>query len=120
MDGSTILWIVLAIAALLVIAALVYFATRKQKDVRRGKAKALREDASSRAEGLRQREAKAAEAHSRAQRAQTEAEQKAVEARNLRERAQREEQTVAESRAEVQERLRRADKLDPDSGHRNS
>ena len=69
MDGSTILWIVLAIVALLVIAALVYFATRKQKDVRRGKAKALREDASSRAEALPQR---------------------------------------------------RADKLDPDSGHRNS
>lgn len=118
MNGSTTLWIVLGILALLVIAAVIYFVTRKQTDTRRSKAKSLRQDADSHTESLRKREAKAAESHSRADKAQAEADQKAAEARRLRERAQHDETTVAESREEVQARLRRADKVDPDTDNR--
>lgn len=35
MNGSTTLWIVLGIVALIIIAAVVYFATRKEADTRR-------------------------------------------------------------------------------------
>ncbi len=118
MEGSTVLWIVLGIVALLAIAAAIYFATRKQKDTRRRKAKSLREDAKPHVESLREREASAEQAHSRAQRAQAEAEAKGSEARKLRERAQREEQAARESREKVKERLRKADKIDPDTDHR--
>lgn len=118
--SGTGLWVVLGVLVLLAIVAVAYFATRKQKDARRNKAKSLRKDATSHAESVREREADAKAARRSAEQAQVEADAQAAEAEKLRERAQHEDKTVAESREEVHERLQQADKIDPDTDHRRS
>ncbi len=102
MKGSTILWIVLGVLVLLAIAAAIYFATRKEDDVRRTKATPRRQDATSRTESVRRREVKVRDADVGTRRVDAESNSTADEARKLRKRAQQE------------------DNIDPDTNRRKN
>jgi hypothetical protein len=93
MKGSTILWIVLGVLVLLAIAAAIYFATRKEDDVRPTKATPRRQDATSRTESVRRREVKVRDADVGTRRVDAEPDSTADEARKLRKRAQQEDNT---------------------------
>jgi len=117
MDGSTWLWIVLAIVVIAVVIVAALAGTRKQKSMRINKADTMRDEAAEDAALLAQRENKAAEMDARARAAQAEADAKTAEAERLAATAERQQAGVADERTDLDERLRRADEVDPRVDH---
>ncbi|OBH85641.1 hypothetical protein A5679_03205 [Mycobacterium scrofulaceum] len=114
MNSNTI-WIVVAvIAAVLVIAALLFAVSRSRSRRRQRQAQEIREQAKLETAKVERREALAQETAAKARAAQAEAEAKAAEAARLQERAANHQNEVAASREQLQEQLKRADELHPE------
>ena len=114
MATSTIVWIVVAvIAAVVVIGALAWLA-RNQRDRRRiTKSDEIREQVRQDSVDVERREALARETAARARAAEAEAEAKAAEAERLKGNADRHLSHATEARSELDERRSHADALDP-------
>jgi FtsZ-interacting cell division protein ZipA len=113
MDSTTVVWIVAAIAAVIVIAALVFAARSRRNRHRHVEAERIRDDLTTHTAKVDKRQALADETTARARAAEAEAEAKAAEAARLKERAADHHEAVATSREDIEERRRHADKLDP-------
>jgi hypothetical protein len=119
MTTSTVIWIVVAVVAAIVLIALIGFvATRTRTRHRRVEADRIREDANERMGGVQKREALAQETEARARAAKAEADAKAAEAARLQERAQTHRGEAATAREELEDRLGHADRIDPRSTDR--
>lgn len=115
MDGSTIIWIVLAVVVVIIVVALLMSKGRqKRAEVHRDQAEQIRREAQQHDRELREREAHAEEAEAQARRARAEADERAAEAKRLEAEAERRGEHAHEVRAERDEQLRRADAHDPD------
>lgn len=117
MDRTTLVWIVVgaAVLVLLVVLALALRGRRgRVHDERREEAARLRQEADSERLELQRREAEAARVDAEARMAQAEADARAAEAARLQADAQEHAARVDSHRTEVEERLRRADEIDPD------
>jgi cytoskeletal protein RodZ len=113
MDNNT-LWIVLAIvAALVVIGALLWFASRQRTRRRAQQADQIREAVHHESAHVERREALAHESAAKARAAEAEAEAKAAEAARLKERADAHRTDAQSSRDRLDEQLQHADALDP-------
>jgi uncharacterized protein HemX len=113
MSTSTI-WVLVAVVAVILIAALVVFAVgRATRRRRQRQAEQLREQTKLETAKLERREALAQETAAKARAAQAEAEVKAAEAARLQERAAAHQNDVATSREQLEEQRKRADSLDP-------
>jgi FtsZ-interacting cell division protein ZipA len=110
MDRNVMVWIIVAIVAIIVI-ALVAWTVRKSR--RRAEAERLRGEIGQRSEHLEKREAVAAETEARARAAQAEAEAKAAEAARLQNNAQSHRDAVTTTREELDAHRERVDQLDP-------
>ncbi len=111
MEGSTIVWIIVAVLVVLALAALVAaLMKRRSTEKRRQEAERLRAEAHEHESSLRHTEVEAREAEARAARARLEAEQ--AEAR-----AMEAKQGYQVHEATVEDRLREADRLDPHVDH---
>ncbi len=116
MATNTTVWIVIAvIAALIVVAALVWVGRNRQLARRRAQAEEIRDAVRHDEIKVARREALADETAAKARAAQAEAEAKAAEAARLQENAQKHRSQAAEHREDLDERLSRADSLDPDA-----
>ena len=116
MTTNTTVWIVIAvIAALIVVAALVWVGRNRQLARRRAQAEEIREEVRQDEIKVARREALAEETAARARAAQAEAEAKAAEAARLQENADKHRSQAAEHRDDLDERRSQADSLDPDS-----
>ena len=114
MATNTIVWIVVAVvAAIVVIGALAWLA-RNQRDRRRiTKSDEIREQVRQDSVDVEWREALARETAAKARAAEAEAEAKAAEAERLKGHADRHLSHVTEARSELDERRSHADALDP-------
>ena len=83
MDSTTTVWIVVAIAAVIVIAALVFAARNRRNQHRHVEAERIREDVTTHVAKVDKREALADETAASARAAEAEAEAKAAEAARL-------------------------------------
>jgi len=115
MSISTTGWIVIAVAAVLVIAALVVGVSRAMRQRRVRHAEQIREQARLETAKLERREALADETAAKARAAQAEAEVKAAEAARLQERAAKHQSEAATSREQLQEQWNRAESIDPET-----
>jgi FtsZ-interacting cell division protein ZipA len=113
MDSRTIVWIVVAVVAILVIAALVFAARKRRNQRRHVEAERIREDITTHVTKVERRESLADETAARARAAEAEAEAKAAEAARLKDQADSHREAVAGSREEIEERRQHADRLDP-------
>jgi hypothetical protein len=119
MDGTTVLWIVLAIAVVLVFVAV--FAVRRLSSIRRTEhdheaANDLRRQAASSAPSLDKHEAVAREVEARARKARAESGEKAAEADRLDAGARERQRHAERYRNERDGVLRRAAELDESAG----
>lgn len=118
MDGTTVLWIVLAVVVVLILIAIMAAAMRRTKQRRiehdREQARTLQQEAQTASARAEKQQAAADEVEARSRRAQAIADEKAAEARRLAAGAAERRQVVEETRSEVDARLSRADALDPD------
>jgi flagellar biosynthesis/type III secretory pathway M-ring protein FliF/YscJ len=110
MDRNAMVWIIVAVAAIVVI-ALVAFVVRNSR--RRAEAERLRGEIGQRTEHLEKREAIATETEAKARAAQAEAEVKAAEAARLQNTAQTHRDAATTSRDELDAHRERVDQLDP-------
>lgn len=118
MDTSTVVWIVVAAIAVIVLLAVVWrLASTKRAERNRAQAHELRERAAASATDLQRKEATAKESEAQAAAARAEAERKAAEAERLEAEARDRMNAAQAHRQEQQEHLRRADELDPDVEH---
>lgn len=115
MTTSTIVWIVVAIAALLLVAAVAWVARKKRIEHRRVQAGDIREKAVEQSHEVGRREALADETAAKARAAQAEAEAMAAHSEGLQHQAQARRTDAAASRSELNGEFERADKIDPDS-----
>jgi len=116
MTTMTIVWIVVAaVAALVIVAALVWVARNKRNQHRHVEAEKIRDQAREETLHVRQREALAEETAAQARAAQAEADAKAAQASGLQQQAAARRSEAAASRGELNEQWDRADKLDPAS-----
>ena len=114
MDSTTIVWIVAAIVAILVIAGLVFAARSRRNQHRHIEAERIREDVTTHVAKVDKREALADETAAKARAAEAEAEAKAAEAARLKNQAEsHREVRGGASREDIEERRRHADELDP-------
>jgi FtsZ-interacting cell division protein ZipA len=116
MTTNTIVLIaVVAVVAILVIGAIVWFARNKRTQHHRVEAGEIRDRATEQAHKVGQREALADETAANARAAQAEAEAKTAHATGLQHQAQIRRSDAATSRDEVNQEFERADKIDPDT-----
>ena len=113
MDSTTTVWIVVVIAAVILIAALGFAARSKRNQRRHVEAERIREDVTTHIAKVDKRQALADETAAKARAAEAEAEAKAAEAARLKGQAQSHHEAVAASREDIDERRRHADRLDP-------
>jgi|SRR5271169_9030 len=114
MTTSTIvLTVIVAVAALVLIAALVWVARNKRNQHRHVKAEQIRDQANEETLRVRQREALADETAAKARAAQAEADVKAAQASGLQQQAAAHRSEAVTSRDQLNEQWDRADKLDP-------
>ncbi|WP_445165284.1 hypothetical protein ACTXG7_15250 [Mycolicibacterium sp. Dal123E01] len=117
--ASNTVWIVIAvIAALIVIAALVWVGRNRQATRRKAQADEIREEVRQEQFTLQRREAVADETAAKARAAQAEAEAKAAEAARLEANAAKHREDAAAHREQLDERASHADSLDPRVGTR--
>ncbi|MEU4604900.1 hypothetical protein AB0F43_18115 [Kribbella sp. NPDC023972] len=118
MDGMTILWIVVALAALVILVALIAGATRKSSKRRaeRDREQAYEQEQQARTSAVRaeKQEAAADEVEARARKAQAIADEKAAEARRLAAGATERREAAEQARTESEEHRTRAQELHPD------
>ena len=110
MDRNAMVWIIVAVAAIVVI-AIVAFVVRNSR--RRAEAERLRGEIGERSQHLEKRESIATETEARARAAQAEAEAKAAEAARLQNTARTHREGVNTSREELDAHRERVDELDP-------
>jgi FtsZ-interacting cell division protein ZipA len=110
MDRNAMVWIIIAVVAIVVI-AFVGWTIRNSR--RRAEAERLRGEIGHRTEHLEKREVVAAETEAKAKAAQAEAEAKAAEAARLQNTAQSHRDAVNTSRDELDAHRERVDQLDP-------
>lgn len=110
MDSNAVIWIVVAVAAIVVIA---FVAWTVRNSRRRAEAERLRGEIGQRTEHLEKREAIAAETEAKAKAAQAEAEAKAAEAARLQNNARSHREAVDTTREELDAHRERVDQLDP-------
>jgi len=116
MDTNTVVWIIVAVvAAIVLIALLVFVTSRVRTQRRRVEAERIRKDANEQMAGVEKREALADETAARARAARAEAEAKAAEAARLEDRANTHRGEASETREQLEERMGHADRLDPTS-----
>jgi len=113
MDNTTVVWIVVAVVALIVIAALIFAARNARNKRRHAEAQRIREDVSAHSSKLEKRQAIADETAARARAAEAEAEAKAAEAARLKSQASDHHDAVSTTREEIEERRQHADRIDP-------
>ncbi len=113
MDNTAVVWIIVAVVAVIVIALLIFAALKTRNERRHLEAERIREDISTHTSKVEKRQAIADETSARARAAEAEAQAKAAEAARLKEQAANHHDAVAASREEIEERRRHADKLDP-------
>ena len=113
MESTAVVWIVAAVIAVIIIAALVFAARSRRNHRRHIEAERIREDITTHTEKVQKREAIADETAARARAAEAEAQAKAAEAARLKEQAESHRGAVAETREEIEERRRHADRIDP-------
>lgn len=109
-------WTIVAIAAVLVLAAIVWALLRQRQEHRRTQAGQIREEAAEKSVIVEQRQARADETAARARGAQADAEAKTAEATRLKNQARVQHSDATTSRDDVVEQQKRADKIDPDTG----
>ncbi len=116
MTTSTIVvWIVVAVAAVLLVAAIAWVARKKRTEQRRIQAGDIRDKAVEQSHEVGQREALADETAAKARAAQAEADAMTAHAAGLQHQAQARHTEAATSRSEVNREFERADKIDPDA-----
>jgi hypothetical protein len=116
MTTSTIvLTVIVAVAALALIAALVWVARNKRNQHRHVDAEQIRDQAKEETLRVRQREALADETAAKGRAAQAEADVKAAQASGLQQQAAAHRSEAVTSRDQLNEQWDRADKLDPAS-----
>lgn len=116
MATSTIILIVIAaVAAILILAVLGFVMRQKRTEHRRVEAGGIRDNAAEQAHKVGQREALAKETAANARAAQAEADAKAAHAERLQHEAQARSNDAATRRDEVNQEFDRADKIDPDT-----
>jgi FtsZ-interacting cell division protein ZipA len=115
MTTSTIVWIVVAVAAVLLVAAIAWVARKKRTEHRRVQAGDIRDKAVEQSHEVGQREALADETAAKARAAQAEAEAMTAHSAGLQHQAQARHAEAATSRSEVNREFERADKIDPDA-----
>jgi hypothetical protein len=121
MDTSTLVWVVVAaVAALIVVGALVLVSQRRLAHSHRRKATTIRDHAAEHVHQVGQREALADEAEANARGMQAQADAKAAVAARLQHGAATRRDEAKTARAEVDEEFVRADELDPDSQPRQA
>lgn len=114
MATSTIVGIVIAVvAALLIIAVLAWAVRRRGEHRRRVQAEQIRERVDQQSVHVQRREAFADETAAKARAAQAEAEAKAAEAARLQQRAEAHHSNAAGAREQLDEQRAHADSLDP-------
>jgi FtsZ-interacting cell division protein ZipA len=113
--STTILIIVAAVVAVLVIAGLIWMARNKRNQQRHVEADKIREDARQQTLLVKQHEALADETAARARAAQAEADVKAAQASGLQQQAAVHRGEAVTSRDHLNEQWDRADTLDPAS-----
>ena len=115
MEGSTIVWIIVAI--IVVGGIIAYVMSRsgaRRAEVDRAKAAEIRESATEHDRQLREREATAAEMRARSEMARVEAQKRELEAERLAAEADHRSESADAVRRERDEKLRLADMRDPD------
>jgi FtsZ-interacting cell division protein ZipA len=115
MTTSTIVWIVVAVAAVLLVAVTAWVARKKRTEHRRVQAGDIRDKAVEQSHEVGQREALADETAAKARAAQAEAEAMTAHSAGLQHQAQARHTEAATSRSEVNREFERADKIDPDA-----
>jgi len=110
MDSNVVVWIVVAVVAIVVIG---FVAWTVRNSRRRAEAERLRGEIGHRTEHLEKREAVAAETEAKAKAAKAEAEAKAAEAARLENTARGHREAVSTSREELDAHRERVDQLDP-------
>jgi cbb3-type cytochrome oxidase maturation protein len=114
MATSTIVWIVIAVvAAVLVLAALTWAGRSRRNHKLHGEAERIRGEVEQESDRVGRRAALADETAAKARAAKAEAEVKAAEAARLDERAQSHRSSVETSRDDLDERRAHADSIDP-------
>jgi FtsZ-interacting cell division protein ZipA len=113
MNSSTVVWIVVAVAAVIVLAALVFAARNRRNQHRHVKAEHMREEITTHVQKVDKRQALGDETAAKARAAEAEAEAKAAEAARLKEQAAGHHEAVATSREDIEQRRKHADRLDP-------
>jgi len=118
MDGTAVLWIVLAVVVLLVLLFAVVAGMRRAKERKleddRQHAYNLHQEAQEAELRAQKQEAVAAEVDARSRKAQAEADEKRAEAQRLAAGAREREGVASEARAESAQHRDRASQLDPD------
>jgi chromosome segregation ATPase len=119
MDSSTVIWIVVAVVAVLVVLAVAMLLGRKasERKTERNRARAgeLREQAAATQEGIRRHQAEADEVEARAREARAEADRKRAEAQQLEADAKEKKAVLHEHVERRDEVLQQADEIDPDT-----
>lgn len=113
MASNTVWIVVAAVAALIVVAALVWVGRKRQLSRRVAQAEEIREGVRQDHVKVQRREALAEETAAKARAAQAEAEAKAAEAARLQENAEKHRTEAATHREELDEKWSHADDLDP-------
>lgn len=114
MSPSTIILIIVALAAgILILVALGLTMRNKRTEKRRTEAGVIRDKATEQSHSVAQREALAEEIAAKSRAAQAEAEAMAAQAARLEHQAQQHGSDAATARAELDREYARADKLDP-------
>ncbi len=114
MATSTIVWIVIAVVAVvLVLGALTWAGRSRRNHKLHGEAERIRGEVEQESTQVARREALADETAAKARAAKAEAEVKAAEAARLEERAQTHRSAVETSRDDLDERRAHADTIDP-------
>ena len=118
MDGSTVIWVIVAIVVLLaVIAGVVALSRRtsaKRQERDRARAEELRAQAAATHEGIKKHQAEADAADARAREIRAEADRKLAEAKRMEAEVREKKSTLHEHVERRDEVLRQADDLDPD------
>ncbi|MEO6794730.1 MAG: hypothetical protein ABI253_16855 [Mycobacterium sp.] len=114
MATNTIVLIVIAVIAALVVLAVIGWAMRnKRAEARRGEARSIRDKAGEHSHEVGQREALADETAAKSRAAQAEAEAMAARAAGLQHQAEQRHSDAVDARREVNQEYDRADKVDP-------
>jgi nitrogen fixation-related uncharacterized protein len=119
MATNNVVWIVIAVvAALIIIAALVWVGRNRQMSRRTAQADEIREEVRQEHVKVQRREALADETAAKARAAQAEAEAKAAEAGRLEENAAKHRDVATTRHEELDEKWSEADSLDPRVEHK--